>query len=181
MRESYKDMRSVVVDNAEAAQNMDQMHDNVKVAHKNKRIGLTIVTLSYFLVVSYILVCTWFILTYTLQYGPEDTKLWLGGFLKTFILDTFLISPFHIVLKGVFLLPLVAYITPSLVDMMDNIYESQGDMMAFASGLFEMCLTSVKGTIQRRLLLMVLSPEGELEDDDSLARCMDGDTIEIVI
>jgi hypothetical protein len=119
--------------------------------------------------------------TYTLQYGPEDTKLWLGGFLNTFILDIFLISPFHIVLKSVFFLPLVAYITPSFVDMMDNIYESQGDMMAFASGLLEMCLVSARNTIQRRLLVRVLSPESELEDGDSLARCMGGDLIEIVI
>jgi hypothetical protein len=157
------------------------MHNNVKVANRNKRMGLTIVTLSYFLVISYILVCTWFVVTYTFQYGPEDTRLWLGGFLNTFVLDIFFISPFHIVLKGVFLLPLVAYITPSLVDMIDNIYESQGDMMAFASGLFEMCLIDVKSKIQRLLIARVLSPEGEMEDDDSLARCMDGDLIEIVI
>jgi hypothetical protein len=181
MRESYKDVRSIVADNAEAARNVDQMHDNVKVANKNKRMGLTIVTLSYFLVISYILVCTWFVVTYTLQYGPEDTKLWLGGFMRVFVIDIFGLSPFLIVFKSVFLLPLVAYITPSFVDMMDNIFESQGDQCAFASGLLDMCLTRVRSTIQRRLLVRVLSPSGRLEDDDSLARCMDGDSIEVVI
>jgi hypothetical protein len=49
MQESYKNMCSVVVDNAAAARNVDQLNDNVKVAKKNKRMGLTIVTLSYFL------------------------------------------------------------------------------------------------------------------------------------
>jgi hypothetical protein len=58
MRESYENLRSIVVDNAEAGRNVDQMHDNVKVANKNKRMGLTIVTAGYFLVISYILVCT---------------------------------------------------------------------------------------------------------------------------
>ncbi len=101
--------------------------------------------------------------------------------MNTFVLDIFLISPFHIVLKGVVLLPLITYITPSLVDMVDNIYESQGDLMAFVSGLFEMCLIGVKSKIQRLLIARVLSPEGEIEDDDSLARCMNGDLIEIVI
>jgi hypothetical protein len=181
MRESCKHVRSIVVDNADAARNVDQMHDNVKVANKNKRMGFTIVALSYLLVISYISFCTWFVVTYTLQYGPVDTELWLGDFSRTFILDIFAFSPLHIVNKSVFLLPLVAYLTPSLEDMMDNMYESQGDVLAFAQGLFEMCLIRVKYTIQRRLLLRVLSPEGELEDDGSLARCMDGDSIEIVI
>jgi hypothetical protein len=40
--------------------------------------------------------------------------------------------------------------------------------------------------IRRKLLLRIVSPEGELKDDelkddDSLVRCMDGDLIEIVI
>ncbi len=139
MRESYKHMRSIVVGNAEAARNMDQVHNNVKVANKNKRMGWTMITLGYFLAISYILVCTWFVMTYTLQYGPEDTTLWLGGFFNTFTLDIFLISPLQIVLKSVFLLPLVAYLTPSLEDMADNMFESQGNVIAFATGLFEMC------------------------------------------
>jgi hypothetical protein len=176
MQESYKNLCSVVGDNAEAARNVDQMHDNVKVAIKRKRMGLTIVTLSYFLVISYILVCTWFVVTYTLRYGPEDTNLWLRGFLDTFILDIFLISPLHIVLKSVFLLPLVAYIAPSFVDMMEKIYDSQGDMTEFTSDLLEMFI-SARSIIQRRLLRRGLSPAAELEEDGSLARCMDGDSI----
>ncbi len=154
-------MFSVIEDCAKAKQNADKTHDRVKVANKNRRMGVAIITLTYLLVIVYILCASWFVVTYALQSGPADTKLWLDGFFNTFLLDNFIFAPANLVVKGVFFLPMIRYLKPAFTEIKD-----------YVSSLYGMCIITVRRRIRNRSRIKVLPQgvdDGDGEDGDGEA------------
>jgi hypothetical protein len=113
--------------------------------------GVAIVASSYLLVMVYILSASWFVVTYALQGGPADSKMWLDGFASTFLLDNVVFAPANLVIKGIFFLPMIHYLKPAFTEFKD-----------YVCSLYGMSIMTVGRRIRNRLPIKVI-PQG---DDD---------------
>jgi hypothetical protein len=126
------------------------INENIKLAKKNKIVGFTTITVSYIVVMLYILCASWYIVTYALQYGSTATKMWLNSFVTSFTLDMFVISPYNIVVKSVILLPLIRRIVPAAVDFISYMYDSP-DIFGASTFIAETVFGRIKRKVTQRM------------------------------
>ncbi len=89
--------------------------------------GSSLVGLGYCIVTSYILFTSWSILTFALQYGPTDARMWLHSFTASFLADLFLMNPLSIVFNAFVYAPVMTYyVKPKVKELISQRKEKQG-------------------------------------------------------
>jgi len=93
---------------------------DVKARKKFKLLSSIMITIAYIFCSAYNLTATWFIMTYTLQYGREDSEQWIMDFFNVFTYDFFIAEPISIVGNGVLVKPLLALLVMPYLKKLKN-------------------------------------------------------------
>jgi hypothetical protein len=98
----------------------EQLAKDVKARKKFKLLSSIMITIAYIFCAAYNLTATWFIMTYTLQYGREDSEQWIMDFFNVFTYDFFIAEPISIVGNGVLVKPLLALLVMPYLKKLKN-------------------------------------------------------------
>jgi hypothetical protein len=102
--------------NAETTRFKSAINTDLKKGEQKKTVGATLLAVGYCIITAYIMMTSWYIMMFALEYGPSDGRMWLRSFTTSLLVDMFLMNPINIALNTVVYLPVMKYIVQPQID-----------------------------------------------------------------